>query len=89
MWAQGESEGLQTLGIVVAVCSSLKLLHYLGLIHFSNGKRVHASSFSVNKLGEFSGETRIRGRGGWPERGKTGPREAASGVPACGRCPWC
>lgn len=51
MWAEGESEGLQTLGIVVAVCSSLKLLHYLGLIHFSNGKRAHASSFSVNKLG--------------------------------------
>ena len=39
MWAEGESEGLQTLGIVVVVCSSLKLLHYLGLIDLSDGKR--------------------------------------------------
>ncbi|XP_078535009.1 Kv channel-interacting protein 4 [Lissotriton helveticus] len=30
-----ESEGLQTLGIVVIVCASLKLLHLLGLIDFS------------------------------------------------------
>lgn len=36
---EGESEGLQTLGIVVVVCSSLKLLHYLGLIDLSDGKR--------------------------------------------------
>lgn len=40
MWAEGESEGLQTLGIVVVVCSSLKLLHYLGLIDLSDGKRI-------------------------------------------------
>lgn len=39
MWMEGESEGLQTLGIVVVVCSSLKLLHYLGLIDLSDGKR--------------------------------------------------
>lgn len=39
MWTKGESEGLQTLGIVVVVCSSLKLLHYLGLIDLSDGKR--------------------------------------------------
>ncbi|XP_054540741.2 Kv channel-interacting protein 1 isoform X2 [Pan troglodytes] len=38
MWAEGESEGLQTLGIVVVVCSSLKLLHYLGLIDLSDDK---------------------------------------------------
>ncbi|KAI4561160.1 hypothetical protein MJT46_011850 [Ovis ammon polii x Ovis aries] len=37
MWAEGESEGLHTLGIVVVVCSSLKLLHYLGLIDLSDG----------------------------------------------------
>ncbi|ELK28900.1 Kv channel-interacting protein 1 [Myotis davidii] len=37
MWMEGESEGLQTLGIVVVVCSSLKLLHYLGLIDLSDG----------------------------------------------------
>ncbi|KAF5907013.1 Kv channel-interacting protein 4 isoform X3, partial [Clarias magur] len=30
-----ETEGLQTLGIVVIVCASLKLLHLLGLISFS------------------------------------------------------
>ncbi|ELW66232.1 hypothetical protein TREES_T100014773 [Tupaia chinensis] len=36
MWAEGESEGLQTLGIVVVVCSSLKLLHYVGLIDLSD-----------------------------------------------------
>lgn len=36
MW---ETEGLQTLGIVVIVCASLKLLHLLGLISFSEGKR--------------------------------------------------
>lgn len=40
MWSKGESEGLQTLGIVVVVCSSLKLLHYLGLIDLSDGKRI-------------------------------------------------
>lgn len=34
-----ETEGLQTLGIVVIVCASLKLLHLLGLISFSEGKR--------------------------------------------------
>lgn len=39
MWAEGESEGLQTLGIVVVVWSSLKLLHYLGLIDLSDGKQ--------------------------------------------------
>uniref|UniRef100_A0A8C2RLG1 EF-hand domain-containing protein n=1 Tax=Capra hircus TaxID=9925 RepID=A0A8C2RLG1_CAPHI len=38
MWAEGESEGLHTLGIVVVVCSSLKLLHYLGLIDLSDDK---------------------------------------------------
>ncbi|XP_013908935.1 PREDICTED: Kv channel-interacting protein 1-like [Thamnophis sirtalis] len=36
MWSEGESEGLQTLGIVVVICSSLKLLHYLGLIDLSD-----------------------------------------------------
>ncbi|MEJ1287597.1 hypothetical protein NN561_018618 [Cricetulus griseus] len=38
MLTEGESEGLQTLGIVVVVCSSLKLLHYLGLIDLSDDK---------------------------------------------------
>ena len=33
-----ETEGLQTVGIVVIVCASLKLLHLLGLINFSEGK---------------------------------------------------
>ncbi|CAK7303214.1 hypothetical protein VULLAG_LOCUS10256 [Vulpes lagopus] len=39
MRPEGEAEGLQTLGIVVVLCSSLKLLHYLGLIDLSDGKR--------------------------------------------------
>ncbi|KAM9677404.1 Kv channel-interacting protein 4 isoform 1-T1 [Trichechus inunguis] len=34
---QWESEGLQTVGIVVIICASLKLLHLLGLIDFSEG----------------------------------------------------
>lgn len=33
-----ESEGLQTVGIVVIIFASLKLLHLLGLIDFSEGK---------------------------------------------------
>lgn len=45
-WAEGgamlnviwETEGLQTVGIVVLVCASIKLLHLLGLISFSEGK---------------------------------------------------
>lgn len=41
MW---ESEGLQTLGIVLIVCASLKLLHLLGLISFSEGKRERQAS---------------------------------------------
>ncbi len=41
MW---ESEGLQTLGIVLIVCASLKLLHLLGLISFSEGKRERRAS---------------------------------------------
>ncbi|XP_026886721.2 Kv channel-interacting protein 4 isoform X4 [Electrophorus electricus] len=32
-----EMEGLQTVGILLVVCSSLKLLHFLGLIDFSAG----------------------------------------------------
>lgn len=38
-----ESEGLQTVGIVVIICASLKLLHLLGLIDFSQGKVVAPS----------------------------------------------
>ncbi|KAG8453550.1 hypothetical protein GDO86_000253 [Hymenochirus boettgeri] len=33
--AEWESEGLQTVGIVMIICASLKLLHLLGLIDFS------------------------------------------------------
>lgn len=32
-----EMEGLQTVGILLILCSSLKLLHFLGLIDFSAG----------------------------------------------------
>ena len=34
-----DTEGLQTVAIVVLVCASLKLLHLLGVINFSEGKR--------------------------------------------------
>lgn len=35
-----EVEGLQTVGILLVVCSSLKLMHFLGLIDISmTGKR--------------------------------------------------
>lgn len=45
-WSEGgamlnaiwETEGLQTVGIVVLVFASIKLLHLLGLISFSEGK---------------------------------------------------
>ncbi|KAG5267028.1 hypothetical protein AALO_G00239010 [Alosa alosa] len=33
-----EMEGLQTVGILLVICSSLKLLHFLGLIDFSTGE---------------------------------------------------
>ncbi|XP_037388569.1 Kv channel-interacting protein 2 isoform X3 [Pygocentrus nattereri] len=35
-----EMEGLQTVGILLIVCSSLKLLHFLGLIDFSAGDSI-------------------------------------------------
>ncbi|XP_051789919.1 Kv channel-interacting protein 1-like isoform X1 [Erpetoichthys calabaricus] len=38
MWKEGESEGLQTLGIVVVLCSTLKLLHFLGLLDLTDNK---------------------------------------------------
>lgn len=42
-----ESEGLQTVGIVVIIFASLKLLHLLGLIDFSEGKVVTYSLCSL------------------------------------------
>lgn len=38
-----ETEGLQTVGIVVLVMASIKLLHLLGLISFSEGKTLARS----------------------------------------------
>lgn len=40
-----ETEGLQTVGIVVLVFASIKLLHLLGLISFSEGKRKNTYTF--------------------------------------------
>lgn len=40
MTAFWETEGLQTLGIVVLVFASIKLLHLMGLISFSEGKEM-------------------------------------------------
>lgn len=44
-----EVEGLQTVGILLVVCSSLKLMHFLGLIDLTtagktNGKRAKQRS---------------------------------------------
>ncbi|XP_060779882.1 Kv channel-interacting protein 4 isoform X1 [Neoarius graeffei] len=49
-----ETEGLQTLGIVVIVCASLKLLHLLGLISFSEG------SFCLQRGGRNGVGARLR-----------------------------
>lgn len=51
-WSEGgamlsaiwETEGLQTVGIVVLVFASIKLLHILGLISFSEGKKLMEKS---------------------------------------------
>lgn len=55
-----ETEGLQTVGIVVLLCASIKLLHLLGLINFSEGKTLTRD--------------RVRGRGRKKEGGKKRPR---------------
>lgn len=44
-----ELEGLQTVGILLVVCSSLKLMHFLGLIDLSaagdmDGKRLESGA---------------------------------------------
>lgn len=46
-----ESEGLQTVGIVVIICASLKLLHLLGLIDFSEGKVVAPTLCGLGRSG--------------------------------------
>jgi hypothetical protein len=38
-----EMEGLQTVGILLVVCSSLKLMHFLGLIDFSSEGKIQGS----------------------------------------------
>ena len=48
MW---ETEGLQTVGIVVLVCASIKLLHLLGIIDFSEGKEVEEEVGEVEEQG--------------------------------------
>lgn len=56
-WAEGgamlnviwETEGLQTVGIVVLVCASIKLLHLLGLISFSEGKMWRCDETEIQK----------------------------------------
>ena len=39
-----EVEGLQTVGILLVVCSSLKLMHFLGLIDLSVAGKRHAGT---------------------------------------------
>lgn len=38
-----EMEGLQTVGILLVVCSSLKLMHFLGLIDFSSEGKIQGA----------------------------------------------
>ena len=38
-----EMEGLQTLGILLGVCSSLKLMHFLELIDFSSEGKIQGA----------------------------------------------
>lgn len=45
-----ETEGLQTVGIVVLVIASIKLLHLLGLISFSEGKMLMEASHEPSEL---------------------------------------
>ncbi|CAG02299.1 unnamed protein product [Tetraodon nigroviridis] len=45
-----ETEGLQTVGIVVLVIASIKLLHLLGLISFSEGKMLMVASHTSELL---------------------------------------
>lgn len=76
MLTQGESEGLQTLGIVVVLCSSLKLLHYLGLIDLSDGKRApRASPFYTNVFSSLDCCESISGAGGKYAENGTGVLE--------------
>lgn len=44
-----ETEGLQTVGIVVLVIASIKLLHLLGLISFSEGKTPAADALILQR----------------------------------------
>lgn len=49
-----ETEGLQTVGIVVLVIASIKLLHLLGLISFSEGRKTEGGSEGGGKSTNFS-----------------------------------
>lgn len=45
-----EVEGLQTVGILLVVCSSLKLMHFLGLIDISvTGKRNRGGKKAIER----------------------------------------
>lgn len=61
-------EGLQTVGILLVVCSSLKLMHFLGLIDITtagktNGKRA-GERRQVRSRDDEYGE-KAAGWGGW------------------------
>lgn len=66
-WAEGgamlsaiwETEGLQTVGIVVLVFASIKLLHLLGLISFSEGKTLMETEGEKDRNGEFTANKTI------------------------------
>ncbi|KAL6490584.1 hypothetical protein MHYP_G00009290 [Metynnis hypsauchen] len=61
-----ETEGLQTLGIVVIVCAALKLLHLLGLISFSEGKRGSGWVYEFRHVAPLVRENEI-----WLHAGRT------------------
>lgn len=84
-----EVEGLQTVGILLVVCSSLKLMHFLGLIDITtagktNGKRA-GERRQVRSRGDEYGE-RAAGLGwaGWVGLGWGGGVTAA-----CTFCLFC
>lgn len=64
-----EVEGLQTVGILLVVCSSLKLMHFLGLIDITtagktNGKRAGERRQVGSRDDEYGERDAGRGRGG-------------------------
>lgn len=54
-----ETEGLQTVGIVVLLIASIKLLHLLGLISFSEGKKPGTVRKTVGRIRSLGSSTPV------------------------------